>query len=131
MVKRAISKEGGHEHPGGRTTGETITAFAEDLGELLGSAQAKAEGWLGQRTQIAKSLEGIRDTASKLLSDLGHQAERVARKRRLGGRKVALEGDPTATIVPRRRKMSAAARAKISAAQKARWAKLRAAGKRR
>ncbi len=129
MAKRTSSKDGGHEHPGGRTTGETITAFAEDLGELLGSAKAKAEGWLGQRIQIAKSLEGIRDTASKLLSDLGHQAERVARRGRLAGRKVALEGDPTATIVPKRRKMSAAARAKISAAQKKRWATLKAKAK--
>ena len=46
MAKRPISNEGGHEHPGGRTTGETITAFAEDIGKLLGSAQAKAKaGW--------------------------------------------------------------------------------------
>ncbi len=57
--------------------------FAEELGKLLGNAQAKAEGWLGQRTQIAKSLEGIRDTASKLLTDLGHQAKRIARKGQL------------------------------------------------
>ena len=41
MAKRPISNEGGHEHPGGRTTRETIAAFAEDIGKLLGSAQAK------------------------------------------------------------------------------------------
>ena len=83
MAKRATSEEGGPEHPGGRPTGETVTAFAEDLGKILGTAKAKAEGWLGQRTQIAKTLESIRDTASQLLSDLGHQAERVARKGRI------------------------------------------------
>ena len=38
---------------------------AEDLSKLLGAARAKAQGWLGQRTQIAKTLEGIRDTASQ------------------------------------------------------------------
>jgi len=44
--------------------------FAEDLGKLLGTAQVKAQGWLGQRTQIAKALEDVRDTASRLLADL-------------------------------------------------------------
>jgi hypothetical protein len=107
-------------------TDSKIEDFAEELGTLLGNAQAKAEGWLSQRTQIAKSLEGIRDTASKLLSDLGHQAQRVARRGRLAGRKIPLKREPTATV-PKRRKMSAAARARISAAQKARWAKVRAA----
>jgi hypothetical protein len=83
MAKRATSKERGPELPGGRTTGDTITAFAEDLGKVLGTAKAKAEDWLGQRTQIAKTLESIRDTATKLLSDLGHQAQRVALNRML------------------------------------------------
>ena len=30
--------------------------FAEDLGRLLGSAQAKAEGWIGQRNAITDQL---------------------------------------------------------------------------
>jgi len=109
-----------------------IDDFAEELGKLLGNAQAKAEGWLSQRTQIAKSLEGIRDTASKLLSDLGHQAQRMARKGRPAGSKTISKRDPVkpaATIAKKRRKMSAKARAAISAAQKARWAKLRAGEK--
>jgi hypothetical protein len=107
--------------------------FAEELGKLLGNAQAKAEGWLGQRTQIAKSLEGIRDTASKLLTDLGHQAQRIARKGQLAvGRTVKRgPGRPAGPIAKKRRKMSAKARAAISAAQKARWAKLRAGEKKK
>jgi hypothetical protein len=112
----------------------TIDDFAEELGKLLGKAQAKAEGWLGQRTQIAKSLEGIRDTASKLLSDLGHQAQRIARKGQLAvGRTVTKRGSrrPAAPVARKRRKMSAKARAAISAAQKARWAKLRASQKKK
>jgi hypothetical protein len=113
--------------------GSKIEDFAEELGQLLGRAQAKAEGWLGQRTQIAKSLEGIRDTASKLLTDLGHQAQRIVRKgrpsdttKRGPGRRKS-PGSP----VHKRRRMSAAARAKISAAQKERWAKLRAGEKKK
>ena len=116
------------------TNESKLDDFAEELGKLLGTAKAKAEGWLGQRTQIAKSLEGIRDTASKLLSDLGHQAQRIARKgRRTVGaaRRSAAKRNASSGPLPKRRKMSAAARAKISAAQKARWARLRAVEKKK
>jgi hypothetical protein len=107
-----------------------IEDFAEELGRLLGTARAKAEGWLGQRKQIAKTLEGIRDTASKLLADLGHTVtERSARR----GRPPAAQEAPTPTRRPGRpkgsgvrRKMSAKARKAISDAQKKRWAKRKA-----
>lgn len=111
-----------------------IEDFADELGKLLGNAQAKAEGWLGQRIQISKTLEGIRDTAAKLLTDLGHQAQRIARTGRLAGRKTLAKRrpfKPAGTVGKKRRKMSAKARAAISAAQKARWAKLRAGQKKR
>jgi len=114
----------------------SIEDFADELGKLLGNAQAKAEGWLGQRVQIAKTLEGIRDTAANLLTDLGHQAKRIARRGRLAGRKSLAKrrpATPAGTVKKRRkrRKMSAKARAAISAAQKARWAKLRAASEKK
>jgi hypothetical protein len=126
MAKRTANEDG-PELPGGRAAGDTITAFADDLGKILGTARAKAEGWLGQRTQIAKTLESIRDTASKLLSDLGHQAQRAARKGRAAVRKKVATGESArpARTLGKKRKMSAKARAAISAAQKARWAKLR------
>jgi hypothetical protein len=117
------------------TNESKLDDFAEELGKLLGTAKAKAEGWLGQRTQIAKSLEGIRDTASKLLSDLGHQAQRIARKGRTVGatRRSAVKRSASSgpLSLSKRRTMSAAARAKISAAQKARWARLRAVEKKK
>jgi hypothetical protein len=106
-----------------------IEEFAKDLGALLGTAQAKAQGWLGQRRQIAKTLEGVRDTASSLLADLGHEAQRAVR-----GRRGRPPGSGTSRRGPgrprgsghKRRTMSASARAKISAAQKARWARQKA-----
>src|ERR1700731_4320562 len=67
------------------TTEQKIEDFAEDLGRILGTARAKAEGWLGQRQAIAKHLNEIRETASKLLTDLGHEAQRVARRGRPAG----------------------------------------------
>jgi hypothetical protein len=104
------------------TAAETkLENFADDLGSILGHAQNKAESWLGQRHAIAEQLKGIRDTATRLLSELGIVDAPQAATRR--GR-VARRG-PAAVAAPKKRKrtMSAEARAKISAAQVARWAK--------
>jgi hypothetical protein len=115
------------------TESSKIEDFAEELGRLLGTAEAKAKGWLGQRQQIAKTLEGIRDTATNLLSELGHQAASVAgraqRGRRAGKRGPGRPPGSGKRGRPKGRKMSAKARAAISRAQKARWAKQKAANK--
>jgi len=103
-----------------------IEDFAEELGKLLGTAQAKAEGWLGQRTQIAKTLSGIRDTATKLLTQLGEETRLVVGRRR--GRPPG-SGKRGAGRPKGKRKMSAKARKAISDAQKKRWAKQKAAEK--
>src|SRR5256885_12066071 len=76
MAKRAKS--------GGRVEG-AIGGFAEDLGRLLGQARNKAEGWLGQRQAIVKQLTQLRDEASDLLDQLGHQAAAAGKR----GRRVA------------------------------------------
>ena len=129
MAKRT-SKQEGPEHPGGHTTDNQITAFAEDLGKLLGNAQAKAEGWLGQRTQIAQTLSGIRDTATNLLQQLtGESARVVAAVRRGARRRGRPAGSRNAPTEGRKRTMSAKARKAISRAQKARWAAKRASEK--
>jgi hypothetical protein len=107
---------------------EKIEGFAGDLGHLLGQARGKAESWLDQRKNIVSSLTELRDTASKLLADLGHQAqEQVARvTRRRGGRpRVKRKAAPTPEET-RRRVLSPEARKRISDAQKARWAAMRA-----
>jgi hypothetical protein len=94
-----------------------IGGFAEDLGRLLGSAQSRAQGWLGQRQMIARQLEQIRDTAAGLLTQLAGGGGRGRRSR------VALRtSEPV-----RKRKLSPAARKAISDAQKRRWAAVRAA----
>src|SRR5882762_502232 len=107
-------------------TQQKIDDFAEDLGKMLGSARTKAEGWLGQRQAIVKNLTELRDTATKVLTDLGHEAQRVVRRGRKPGRPAGSRnkrgpGRPKAAEVPfpRKRQMSAAARKRISDAQKA------------
>jgi hypothetical protein len=126
MAKRAT---GGVSE--GKSTKEVIGGFAEDMGRLLGQARNKAEGWLGQKQSIVKQLVQLRDEASKLLSDLGHNVAEIPfpRRGRPAGSKSAAKrgpGRPKGTVKRGRRKMSADARARISAAQKARWAKQKA-----
>jgi hypothetical protein len=107
-------------------TEQRIEEFAEDLGRLLGTARAKAEGWLGQRQNIAKQLAGIRDTSADLLQQLAGRGARVAAAVRRGRRRGRPPGKPRG-----RRKMSAKARKAISDAQKRRWAAQKAAEKKK
>jgi hypothetical protein len=117
-------------------TEQKIEDFAEDLGRMLGTARAKAEGWLGQRQAIAKHLAEIRETASKLLTDLGHEAQRAVRRGRPAGSGRG-PGRPKsgpgrrAGSGRKRRTMSAEARKAISEAQKKRWAAQKAAEKKK
>ena len=136
MAKRARSVESGGSVEG------TIGGFAEDLGRILGQARNKADRWLGQRQAIVKQLTQLRDEASSLLDQLGHQAAAAGKRgrrvadsfvagyqKRGPGRPRGSKNRKGITVVGgkrRRQRMSAAARAKISAAQKARWAKQRA-----
>ena len=103
-----------------RTRTETqIMSFAEDLGRILGTTQAKATQWLQQRRDIAKQLSQVRDTAERLLQDLIGSGVKPAAERR--ARKQTAAKRPR-----RRRRMSAEARKRISEAAKKRWAELRA-----
>jgi hypothetical protein len=106
-------------------TESKLEDFAEDLGKMLGQAQNKAESWLGQRKAIADHLIGLRDTATQLLAQLG--VSDAPRGRRRPGGPAASEqrrgpGRPKGSG-KKKRTMSAEARAKIAAAQRARWAR--------
>src|SRR6266498_3537867 len=126
MAKRTKRVESGGSVEG------AIGGFAEDLGRLLGQARNKAEGWLGQRQAIVKQLTQLRDEASSLLNQLGDRAAAAGKR----GRRVADSfvegfqrrgpGRPNGSG-KKKRTMSAKARAAISRAQKARWAKQKAA----
>lgn len=118
MAKRGRQSGSGVQHPSSK-----IETFAEDLGRLLGTARAKAESWIGQRQNVAKQLEQIRDTATGLLNQLTGVPER----RRRGRARTPQPVVPMGTLPEKRprRKLSAKARAAISRAQKRRWAKIR------
>jgi hypothetical protein len=125
-------------------TEHKVEEFAEDLGKMLGHARTKAEGWLGQRDAIATNLTALRDEASRLLTELGHQAAVAGRRgrkavttavagirRRGPGRPAGSKNAAPVPEVKKKRTMSAKARAAISAAQKARWAEVRAGEKKK
>jgi hypothetical protein len=127
-----------------------LEGFAVELGTVLGAAAAKADKWLSQRNLIVQQLADVRDTAIKLLADMGHAADHLAVHGRPAGSKnkkgiIIVGGRPAIRPVPtimrstakgivrRTRRLSAKGRAAISRAQKARWAKIKAdnKGKRR
>ena len=111
-------------------TEHRIEDFAADLGKMLGHARNKAEGWLDQRKTIVKNLIELRDEATKLLKQLGHDVvAEVPFPRSKRGRPVGSQNVAAAKPLKKRRKMSAKARAAISKAQKARWAKQKAGAK--
>jgi len=128
MAKRGrrAGREGGATDSGAGGTPSVMEGFAEDLGRLLGTARAKAEGWLGQRQAVAKQLEQIRDTAAGLLNQLTGVPER----RRPGRARTPQPVVPMGTLPGKRprRPLSAKARKAISDAQKKRWAKLKGEG---
>ena len=63
----------------GPTTGDAleqrVVAFAEDLGRIAGTFQARAEGWL-DREALTKQIAGVRDGAARLLEQLGGGAKK-------------------------------------------------------
>lgn len=128
---------GGVEAAGTRSA-DTLGDFAEDLGRLLGTAQSKAAAWLDQRKAIAEQLTQIRDTANRYLQELtGGGANMAVAVRR--GRRGRPPGSGAAKRGPgrpagaanKKRTMSPEARERIAAAQRARWAKQKAAGGKR
>jgi hypothetical protein len=106
---------------------------AEGLGRFLGEAEAKWNSWRGEREQVVKALTDIRDRASKLLSEVGAGVQSGYQPRRgrpPGSKKQALVRATTQAMVhvPKKRKsgLTPEGRAAIAAAQKARWAAIRA-----
>lgn len=54
-----------------------MLAFAEQLGRMVGTVQAKAEGWL-DRDALRAQISTVRDSASELLNQLGGGTPKAA-----------------------------------------------------
>lgn len=70
MAKRG---KGTTQANAGTTTGgameQRVVAFAEQLGRIAGTVQAKAEGWL-DREALTRQIASVRDSAAELLEQL-------------------------------------------------------------
>jgi hypothetical protein len=59
---------------------QRVLAFAEQLGRIAGSIQAKAEGWMDRET-LHKRIASVRDGAADLLEHLEGGATKAATKK--------------------------------------------------
>lgn len=91
-----------------------VDTTAENIGSALGRVAARLDSWKNQRAEIAAELNRVVAAAQRMLSHLGpDEAPAEAAK----------------AVKKARRTLSAAARARISAAQKKRWAEVKKAAK--
>jgi hypothetical protein len=65
----------------GDSVEQRMLAFAEQLGRIVGTVQAKAEGWL-DRDALKAQISSVRDSASDLLDQLGGAARKGAAESR-------------------------------------------------
>ena len=65
---------------------QRVVAFAEQLGRMVGTIQAKAEGWMDRET-LNKQIASVRDGAAHLLEQLAGGATKATKKKagRRGG----------------------------------------------
>jgi hypothetical protein len=121
MAKRRNRPSGSKKRP--------RTGVPETIGTALGTVAGKLDGWLAQRQEIADELNAVITRAQGMLARLGGAVSNAGRRGRPSKTLAALAGAAASRRTRKRRKMSNEARAKISAAQKARWAKQKAAKK--
>ncbi len=60
---------------------QRVMAFAKQLGRIVGTVQAKAEGWM-DRDALKQQIAGVRDGAADLLEQLTGGAPKAAKKTR-------------------------------------------------
>ena len=59
---------------------QRLVAFAEQLGKVAGTFQAKADGWMDRET-LNKQIASVRDGAAQLIKQLGIGPKRAAKKK--------------------------------------------------
>jgi hypothetical protein len=58
---------------------ERLMAFAEQLGRMVGTIQAKADGWMDRET-LNKQITSVRDDATRLLEQLAGGAKKATKR---------------------------------------------------
>lgn len=109
----------------------SLEEIAGEVGRLFGTTETHARRWLQQRNAMLEALHLVRGKATELIDELSGENRRQL-KRRATARIERVQvptGDPAEMTVGRKkRRMSAATRAKMRAAAKKRWAAKRKNG---
>jgi hypothetical protein len=88
---------------------QQVVAFAEQLGRIVGTVQARAEGWLDPAT-LNDQITRVRDGAASLLQQLGATtAAKDTALRRRGGKRMPAAREPGSTATARSRGRSGGA----------------------
>ena len=103
----------------------SLEEVAAEVGRLFGTTERHARQWLAQRGAMLEALHLVRDRASDLIGELSGGKKRAFRKRAAASVQKAQipAGSPSEMLMGRKkRRMSAATRAKMRAAAQRRWA---------
>jgi hypothetical protein len=103
----------------------SLEEIAAEVGRLFGTTEAHARKWLEQRGVLLDALHGVRQKATDLIDELsGEKRRRFKRRATAEATRVQVpDGHPAELVMGRKkRRLSAATRAKMRAAAKRRWA---------
>ena len=109
----------------------SLEEIAAEVGRLFGTTEAHARKWLNQRNTMLEALHLVRGKATDLIDELSGTKRRQFKRRAVAQalRAQVPAGNPVeATMGRKKRRMSAATRAKMRAAAKKRWAAKRKNG---
>ena len=108
----------------------SLEEIAGEVGRLFGTTEAHARKWLQQRNTMLEALHLVRAKATELIDELsGGNPRQMKRRPKAQQRMEVPSGDASEMMMGRkRRRMSAATRAKMRAAAKKRWAAKRKNG---
>jgi len=109
----------------------SLEEIAAEVGRLFGTTEAHARKWLAQRNALLEALHLVRGKATDLIDELsGAKKRQFKRRARTQAMRAQLpDGNPMELMQGRKkRRMSAATRAKMRAAAKKRWAAKRSQG---
>lgn len=103
----------------------SLEEIAGEVGRLFGTTEAHARKWLQQRNTMLEALHLVRGKASELIDELsGENRRQLKRRAKVQAQRVRVPtGHPSEmTMGRKKRRMSAATRAKMRVAAKKRWA---------
>jgi hypothetical protein len=103
----------------------SLEEIAGEVGRLFGTTEAHARKWLQQRNTMLEALHLVRGKAGELIDELsGENRRQMKRRATIQAQRVQVPtGLPSELLMGRkRRRMSAATRAKMRVAAKKRWA---------